>query len=130
MASTQEPFTCPTLPLVLWETSDSLALPLTGLNKQILVGYLWNEQPRAVKTMAQVSPGTGAGGGGQTEGGAQNPRQGDSEVGVGLQAQVKLNPASWPGLGQVRSGAIYPVFITQRRTVYSGFVAMRLSQRE
>lgn len=92
---------------------DSPALPLTGLNKQILTGYLWNEQPRAVETMAQVPPGTGAGDGGQTEGGAQNPGQGDSEVGVGLQAQVKLNPASWLGLGQVRSGDIYPVFITQ-----------------
>lgn len=63
--------------------------------------------------MAQVPPGTGTGGGGQTEEAAQNPGQGDSEVGVGLQAQVKLNPASWQGLEQGRAGDIYPVFITQ-----------------
>lgn len=93
---------------------DSPALPHTGLNKQILVEYLWTEQPRAVETMAQVPPGTGAKDGGQTAGASQNPGQGDGGVGVGLQAQVKLNPASsWPGLGQGKSAGIYPVFVIQ-----------------
>lgn len=41
---------------------------------------------------------------------AQNPGQGGDEVGMGLQAQVKVNPASWPGLGQGRSRDICPVF--------------------
>lgn len=100
-----------TLPLVLWETS--LGLPLTGLNKQILVEYLWNEQPRIVETMAQVPPGMGAGGVARQEG-LHRTSQGDGEVGVGLQTQVKLSPASsWLGLGWVRSGDIYPVFIIQ-----------------
>lgn len=93
---------------------DSPALPLTGLNKQVLVGYLWNEQPRAVETMAQVPLGTAAGDGGQTVGAAQNPGQGDGELEVGLQPQVIPNPASsWPGLEQGRSGDIYLVFIIQ-----------------
>lgn len=100
---------------------DSPALPLTGLNKQILVGYLWNEQPRAVETMAQVPPGTGTGGGGQTEEAAQNPGQGDSEVGVGLQAQVKLKAQSQSfltglGAGQGR-GYLSSLYYTVKNSV-------------
>lgn len=74
-------------------------------------------QPRVVETMAQVPPGTRAEDGGQTQGLHGTPVreiQGDGEVGAGLQARVRLIPASnWLGLEQGMSGDIHPVFILQ-----------------